>query len=96
MVARLPGDRFTEEECKKMAAELGDSMPGSNICRYCGIEIKMMCFTMTGSCCEVHDKLRHNPKAFDNKPEFAANFRLPPRDIPPATETASANCQTHL
>lgn len=85
MVAQLPGDRFTEEECKILAKEL--EMPASNVCRYCGEQILTMCFTMTGSCCDVHDKLRHNPDVFKRQGEFRDRFSLPPRDIPPATET---------
>lgn len=86
MVAQLKGDRFTEEECAIIAKEIGDSMPTSNICRYCGEVIQTMCFTMTGSCSEVHDKLRHNPDIFKRQSEFRDRFTLPPRDIAPATE----------
>lgn len=96
MVARLRGDRFTEEECTVIAKEVGDGMPASNICRYCGEIIQTMCFTMTGSCCDAHDKLRHNPEVYRNQFEFAQKFTLPPRDIPPATEASNARSQTDL
>lgn len=61
-MAFLPGDNITEAEADELAAK--HNCPASNICRYCGEPAVTMCFTMTGSCCTDHEKLRHDPKAF--------------------------------
>lgn len=72
----LPGDRYSEEECIKLAKKV--ECPASNICRYCGKEIKIMAYTMTGSCSLNHEKLRYNPAAFSHVPN-EKDYLLPLR-----------------
>lgn len=52
----LPGDNITQLEAEELAAKY--ECPSSNVCRICGAEIVMMAWTMTGSCCGDHEKLR--------------------------------------
>ena len=59
----LPGDNFTEQECIELAEKY--ECPASNICRYCGKPAEIMAYTMTGSCCVNHEKLRYDPNRKD-------------------------------
>lgn len=59
MIRALPGDNITQGEAEQLA--IAAECPSSNICRYCGIEIVVMAFTMTGACCNNHAKLRYDP-----------------------------------
>lgn len=75
MINQLPGDNITQGEAEELAEKAG--CPASNICRYCGEEILVMAFTMTGSCCVNHEKLRYNPNAFtgaDYVPKMPGQF----------------------